>query len=104
MKAKEVMSQPVIFVAATASIMDAVRMMLENKISGLPVVDGAGGLVGVVTEGDFLRRIETGTQRRRPRWIEFLVGPGRLAQEYVHTSGRRVDDVMTTDVHTVAED
>src|SRR5262249_9204420 len=103
MEAKDVMTQPVITVASDTSVLEAVRVMLQKKISGLPVVDSAGGLVGLVTEGDFLRRAETGTQRRRPRWIEFFVGPGRLAEEYVHASGRRVDDVMTTGVHTVTE-
>ena len=101
MKAQDVMTQPVVTVAENASIFDAAGLMLRRRISGLPVVDAAGHLTGMVTEGDFLRRSETGTQRRRPRWIEFLVGPGRLASEYVHTSGRRVNEVMTVDVHTV---
>lgn len=104
MQAKDVMTQPVIAIAPETSIWEAVRLMLQRKISGLPVVDKSGHLAGIVTEGDFLRRIETGTLRRRPRWIEFLVGPGRLAQEYVHASGRKVDEVMTIEVHSVAED
>jgi CBS domain-containing protein len=104
MKARDVMTQPVITIASDASVLEAVRAMLQNKISGLPVADSAGGLVGMVTEGDFLRRVETGTQRRRPRWIEFFVGPGRLAEEYVHASGRKVAEVMTTEVHTAPED
>ena len=49
----------------------------------------AGELVGIVTEGDFLRRGELGTQRRRPKWLEFIVGPGRLAEEYVHTRAEK---------------
>jgi CBS domain-containing protein len=104
MKATDVMSRPVIAVAPDASVFEAARLMLQHKISGLPVIDASGQLVGIVTEGDFLRRVESGTQRRRPRWIEFLMGPGRLASEYVHASGRRVDEVMTTEVRTVAED
>ena len=54
----------------------------------------------MVTEGDFLRRTEIGTQRQRARWIEFLIGPGRLADEYSRSSGRSVSDVMTHHVHT----
>jgi CBS domain-containing protein len=104
MNVGDVMTQPVISIASDASVLEAVRIMLQNKISGLPVMDPAKGLVGIVTEGDFLRRTETGTQLRRPRWIEFFIGPGQLAEEYVHASGRKVDEVMTTDVHTVAED
>ena len=69
--------------------------MLQNRISGLPVVDANGKLIGIVTEGDFLRRSELGTARRRPKWLEFIVGPGRLADEYVHESGRKVAEVIT---------
>jgi Mg/Co/Ni transporter MgtE len=68
------------------------------------VVDQNGSLVGIVTEGDLLRRTETGTQRKRPRWLEFLVGSGRLAAEYVHASGRKVREVMSPEVQTVTED
>jgi len=103
MNAKDVMTQPAVSIAQDASILEAVGLMLRHKISGLPVVDSAGHLVGIVTEGDFLRRAEIGTQRRRPRWIEFFI-PGRLADEYVHASGRRVDELMTSDVLTVGED
>jgi CBS domain-containing protein len=104
MKIKDVMSQQIVSIGADASVLDAVQLMLQHKISGLPVIDASGNLQGVVTEGDFLRRVETGTQRKRARWIEFLMGPGRLASEYVHTSGGKVSEVMTPDVHTVTED
>ena len=79
MKAQDVMSPDVVTISPKETIFHAVRLMLQHKISGLPVVDGTGSLVGIVTEGDFLRRAETGTVRRRPRWLEFLVGPGALA-------------------------
>src|SRR5262249_53761680 len=101
MKAKDVMTPSVLSIAPDAPISAAAHLMLQNKISGLPVIDGAGKLAGIVTEGDFLRRSEIGTQRRRARWIEYLVGPGRLADEYSRSSGRSVSDVMTHDVHTV---
>lgn len=104
MKAQDIMSRDVVTVAPDASILHAARLMLQRKFSGLPVVDASGTLVGIVTEGDFLRRAETGTVRRRPRWIEFFVGPGPLAAEYAHANGRRVDEIMTRDVLTVTED
>jgi predicted transcriptional regulator len=78
--------------------------MILNRISGLPVLDERGKLVGIVTEGDLLRRVETGTERRRPRWLEFLIGPGRLATEYVHTHGRRIQEVMTSSPETIVEE
>jgi CBS domain-containing protein len=67
------MTLGVLSVSPDVSILEAVRLMLQNRISGLPVVDHQGMLVGVVTEGDFLRRVETGTQRKRARWIEFFM-------------------------------
>lgn len=104
MKAVDVMTRQVISVKPETSILEVAQLMLQHSISGLPVVDATGSLVGIVTEGDFLRRSEIGTQRRRPRWLEFILGPGRLASEYAHTSGRKVDEVMTTEVRTVTED
>jgi CBS domain-containing protein len=98
------MTPRVISIETDAPIMRAVRLMLQNRISGLPVVGPKGELVGMVTEGDFIRRGEIGTQRPRNRWLEFLVGPGRLADEYVHARGRRVEEVMTHEPVTVTED
>jgi CBS domain-containing protein len=103
MKATEVMSPIVITILPEATIEDAARMMLQHGISGLPVVDATGTLVGIVSEGDFLRRVETGTERQRPRWLEFFLGPGRAANEYVHSHGRKIEEVMTPEVVCVSE-
>ncbi|HEX4557065.1 MAG TPA: CBS domain-containing protein [Xanthobacteraceae bacterium] len=104
MQVKDVMSRQIVSIGPEAPVLDAVQLMLQHRISGLPVIDASGNLQGVVTEGDFLRRAETGTQRKRARWIEFLMGPGRLASEYVRVSGGKVGEVMTPEVHTVTED
>jgi CBS domain-containing protein len=104
MNVADIMTHEVITIEPEASILEAARLMLQHKISGLPVVDASRNLVGIVTEGDFLRRSETGTQRKRPRWLEFIIGPGKLATEYTHESGRKVGEVMTEEVHTVTED
>ena len=104
MKVGDVMTRQVITIERDAPVQRAIRLLLQNRISGLPVVDATGRLEGIVTEGDFLHRAETGTQRRRPRWVEFLIGPGKLASEYVQTHSRFVADVMTTDAYTVNED
>ena len=104
MKAKDVMTRPVVSIGPGASVTDAAQLMLKHAISGLPVVDAKGVLVGIVTEGDFLRRKETGTERVRPRWLEYLLGPGRLAADYVRAAGSKVSDVMTREVRTIAED
>jgi CBS domain-containing protein len=104
MNAGDIMTPKVVSVAPDASILEAMQSMLANRISGLPVITENGKLVGIVTEGDFLRRAETGTQHRRSRWLELFVSPGKMAQEYVHTHGRKVSDVMTPDPVTITED
>jgi CBS domain-containing protein len=103
MRVKDVMTPNVICIGADEPVLKAARLMLQNHISGLPVVDKDGELVGIVTEGDFLRRSELGTQRQRPKWLEFVIGPGRLAQEFTHTSGRKVEEIMTPEPRTIAE-
>lgn len=104
MKVRDIMTRKVLSIEPSASIFQAVHSMLQNKISGLPVVNADGDLIGIVTEGDFLRRAETTTERKRPRWLTFLLGPGKLADEYVHTHARKIADVMTPEPYTVTED
>lgn len=102
MHAQDIMTTPVVTIATSASVGEAVDLMLNRKIRCLPVLRGDGSLAGVISEGDFLRREELGTRRTRPRWLEFLVGPGKVADEYVRSNGRRVDEVMTTGVVSAA--
>ncbi len=104
MQVKDVMTHHVITVPPRATVLQAAQLMLQNDISGLPVVDEKGELVGILSEGDFLHRGEADTERKRPRWLEFVLGPGRLAADYVHTHGHTVAEVMTRTVHTVKED
>ena len=104
MKAQDVMTRDVISIGPDATVLQAARLMLQHHISGLPVIDNNGNLVGVLSEGDFLRRRETQTERKRSRWLEFLMGPGPMAEEYSHSHGNKVSEVMTTDVQTVEQD
>jgi CBS domain-containing protein len=104
MQVRDVMTRNVISIGADQPILKAIRLMLQNDISGLPVVDANGYLIGIVTEGDFLRRDELGTGRRRAKWLEFLLGPGHMADEYVRKAGRNIGEVMTRDPLFVSED
>ena len=104
MKASDVMTPDVISADPDATVLQAARYMIQHHISGLPVIDKTGTLVGILSEGDFLRRRETHTDRRPSRWLEFLMGPGKLAAQYTHTHGSKVSEVMTTNLHTVSED
>jgi CBS domain-containing protein len=101
MKAADLMTSFVVTVRPDATIEYAAQLMLQYRISGLPVTDSDGTVLGIVTESDLLRRAEAGTEKRHPRWVSFLIGPGRLAQEYVHSHGRKVGEVMTERVFSV---
>jgi CBS domain-containing protein len=104
MKAADVMTRPVLTVRRGTPVAEAIRLMLDNQVSGLPVLNADGKLVGILTEGDLLRRSEMGTERHRPRWLEILMGPGRIAGEYVRTHGRKVEEIMTSDLVSVSAD
>jgi CBS domain-containing protein len=104
MKAADVMTKNVVTVTRAAPIREAIQLMLDNKISGLPVVDSAGRVEGILTEGDLLRRSEIGTEKPHWPWLDFLLGPGRRAIEYVRTHGRICGDLMSREVVSVAPD
>lgn len=97
-----VMTKSPIVISPQAKVSEAATMMLEKRISGLPVVDLGNRLVGIITEGDFLRRGELGTERRHSWLRGWLTSPGKLAEDYVRTHGRRIDEVMTTSLVTIS--
>src|SRR5215469_8939610 len=104
MKAADLMTSIVVTVRADATIEYAAQLMLQYRISGLPVTDSDSAVLGIITEGDLLRRAETSTEKRHARWVSLLIGPGRLAQQYVRTHGRKVAEVMTERVFTVTRE
>ena len=104
MRAHQIMTRPVFTVLPDATILEAANLMLQRHISGLPVVDAAGKLVGIVSEGDFIRRSEIDTQRKRGRFLKFILGPGQAATDFVHEHGCKIAEVMTHDPVTITED
>jgi CBS domain-containing protein len=103
MKASDVMTRRVISISPEATILDAIKLMLKHHISGLPVIAHRGKLVGIVTESDFLHRPETGTERKRSRWLDSFFGPAPAAKAFVRSHGLKVADVMRRDPITVKE-
>ncbi|MDR3522752.1 MAG: CBS domain-containing protein [Acetobacteraceae bacterium] len=104
MQAQDIMARDVLTVMPSTQIEVALDLMLQRKVSGLPVLNQDGTLVGILTEGDLLRRTETGTgDRHRSRLLTFLIGPGKEADEFVHSNSRLVADLMTPSVLSVAE-
>jgi CBS domain-containing protein len=104
MRAHQIMTRPVISVTPETTIVDAANTMLQKHVSGLPVVDAAGKLVGIISEGDFIRRSEIGTQRKRGRFLKFILGPGQEAIDFVREHGRKIAEIMTPEPVTIGED
>ena len=102
MNVADVMTRTVVTVMPGHSVRHAAQIMLDHKVSGVPVVDGDGHLAGILTEGDLLRRIEFGLTGSRPHWIE-SVAPEGAARDFVKSHSWRVGDVMSTPVATVTE-
>jgi CBS domain-containing protein len=104
MRARDIMTQTVITVQPETPVREAARLFAENNISGAPVVDDEGRLLGIISEGDLLHRRETGTEsRRRSWWLDLFASNRDLASTYIKENARLVKDVMTTDVISVAE-
>jgi CBS domain-containing protein len=104
MKARDVMVSPVITVRPDASVKEVAETLVANHISAVPVVDALGRLVGIVSEGDLVRRVEVGTERRRSWWLLHLMGEEAVASEYIKDRARKVKDIMTPHVVTAAPD
>src|SRR5262245_55498527 len=103
MRAADVMSHNVVMVRPGTQIADAIKLLVEHDISAVPVVDEHGNLVGIMSEADLMRRVEIGTEKHRPHWIESLMGAASLAAEFAKSHGRMVGEIMTTEVVSVSE-
>src|SRR5271169_2170487 len=103
MRARDVMVRAVVTTSPDTTVEELARLMINLRISGVPVMDRDGRLVGIVSEGDLLRRVEIGTERHRPRWSEPYSSNSRLAAEYVKSHAKRVADIMTREVFSVDE-
>jgi CBS domain-containing protein len=104
MKARDVMVSPVVTVKPSCTVKELAKILLERGISGVPVVDDAGKLVGIVSEGDLLHRAEAGTERQHSWWLRVVAGDGTLAADYAKAHARKIADVMTREVVTAAPD
>jgi CBS domain-containing protein len=103
MRAQDVMTTQVVAVEPDTPIREVARVMVERRITGLPVQAPDGRLVGIVSDGDIYRRAELGTDRHRRRsWLEFFAADPRHAEDYVEAHGRLARDVMSCDVIAVA--
>src|ERR1017187_4232211 len=100
MKASDIMVAKVVTIGPNASVRDVADLLLNDHISAVPVISENGNLLGIVSEGDLMRRAEIGTERHRSWWLEMLSSDEALAGEFVKANARKVADVMTRNVIT----
>jgi CBS domain-containing protein len=104
MKARDVMVSPVITLKPSSTVSETAKLFLERRISAAPVVDDQGKVLGIVSEGDLMHRVEAGTERQRSWWLRALLTDDALAADYTKAHARKVADVMTRSVVTVSPD
>src|SRR5271165_2533687 len=104
MRAIDVMVRDVVSVHPDTDVADAVKLLAEHDVSALPVVDGEGNLLGILSEADLIHRVEIGTEKHRPWWLEAVTGASKLAEEFAKSHGKKVGEIMTSDVVSVSED
>lgn len=104
MLARDVMVSPVVTVGLNASVRDVAKTLLDKRISAVPVVDGKGKVVGIVTESDLMHRVEAGTERHRSWWLEAFTGQWEAATDYSKSHATKVSDIMTREVITARPD
>lgn len=107
MLGRDLMTRDVVTVASDTTVQELARLLLEHKISGLPVVDKEGRIIGIVSEGDLVYQDK---KLHMPAFLEILGGvvylenPNRLGQDLMKMTAAKVGDLMTTRVYTVKED
>jgi len=104
MKAMDVMVRDVVTIGPDASVAEAAKLIAENDVSALPVVDADGRLVGIISEADLMRREEIGTSIHHPWWIEAVTPAATLAAEFTKSHAKRVAEVMSGNVITATEE
>jgi CBS domain-containing protein len=104
MKAMDVMVRDVITVNPDDNVSEAVRLLADYDVSALPVVDDDENVVGIISEADLMDREEIGTEKKRPWWLEAVTPASKLAGEFAKSHGRRVEEVMSTNVVAASED
>ena len=104
MKARDVMVRDVITIGPRDSVAYAAKLIAQNDVSALPVIDDNGRLVGLISEGDLMNREEIGTEIHHPWWIEAVTPGAALAAEFAKSHGKRVEEVMSENVITATED
>ncbi len=104
MKAHEIMTAPAITTGPHTPLVEIVDLMLHNRISAVPIVDGAGNLIGIVSEGDLMRCKDLGSLSGKSWWLRVLGGKVMLAEDFVKAHATKAGELMTPEVIAIGED
>ena len=104
MQAAHIMTTEVITIGPDTTVQEIANLLLNNRISAVPVVDENKLLLGIVSEGDLIRRVESDTEARSSWWLKALTSTQKKARDYVKSHGKKASDVMTSGVITVREE
>lgn len=104
MLARDVMTTNVVSVTPDTPVEEIAKVLIEHRISAVPVIDADRHVAGIVSEGDLMRRPESGTHRHSTWWLGLLASSAKQATEYIKSRGRKASEVMTQPVITVEED
>ncbi len=104
MQAADVMTKDVITVSPQTEVREIVELLIKHRISAVPVVDANHKVLGIVSEGDLMRRVENDTDKRDSWWLSALFSGANDAEKYIKSHGRKAVDVMSTDLVTIKDD
>jgi len=105
MQAKDIMNVNVVTVAPDSDIKEIAKLLAERHVSAVPVVDQERYILGIVSEGDLIRRADRSTFKGpKSWWLALVASPEKQAKEYIRDHGTRAEDVMSREVITVSED
>ncbi|MGA7863902.1 MAG: CBS domain-containing protein [Stellaceae bacterium] len=104
MRAIDVMVRDVVTVRPDTDVAEAIKLLAEHDVSALPVLGAAGNLVGMLSEADLIHRVEIGTEKQRPWWVEAVTGASTLAEDFAKSHGKKAGEVMSSGVISVSED
>jgi CBS domain-containing protein len=104
MRAADIMTTSLLTLTPDMTVGQAARMLAERGVSGAPVLDGRGALIGILTEGDLIRRLAVSQDKPRSWFLGLFDSAPAQAEHFARSHGRRVRDVMTATVEAVRED
>ena len=104
MQAKEIMTTRVVTAGLETPIEEIAQLMLEHKISAVPLIDSDHRLLGIVSETDLLRREETDTEKfAQSWWLRLFNSKDKLVTATVETRGHHAKDIMTSPAISIDE-